>query len=344
MIGTGAISQEHLRFLHDHPRARLAAVCDLSPVAARYAADRYGAASAHTDHHRMLEQVQPDVVHVLTPPHTHEAIAEDCLVGGAHVICEKPVALSVDGFTRLWQRATEVGRYLVEDQNYRYNDPILRMTEMVADGTLGKVREVDVRLALGLREDGRLTDRNLPSPLHGLPGGVIHDFLPHLCYLLLHFLGGEHDAVEAMWSNSDADGLFIHDELDALVTGPSGHGRLRVSCRTLPEMLSVTVRGTRGFVETDLFQPFLRCVVPRAGGGKLSPLANQAVNGWAMLRSSETNLRRKVMQRTPYEGMHRLLEATYVALAEGRPPPIGFAEMDGSTRLADALIAQARVP
>jgi predicted dehydrogenase len=343
VIGTGAISKEHLSFLEKSDRARLAGVCDLSPVAAQYALQRFHAEAAYTDYRKMLSEVQPDVVHILTPPQTHKPIATDCLEAGAHVICEKPITPTYDEFKELWLVAQANDRHLIEDQNYRFNEPILAIQNLIADGTLGNVEEVEIRMALPIRSGGPYADKNLPSPLHRLPAGVIHDFITHLCYLALCFLPddfSEFDRVSAAWSNHGGGDLFKYDDLDALVIGNSAHARIRFSCHTQPDCFAVTVRGSKGYAETDLFQPYLRCVVPRKAGKQLSPLVNHFANGWELMGASMTNFRRKLMQRTPYEGLHRLLDKTYEALLSGNQPPISFDDMARTSRLVEALLAE----
>src|SRR5437660_7819319 len=89
VIGTGKISEEHLRFLRDAEGVDVAGVCDLSPSLAKYAAERFGGGKPFTDAAQMLQESAPDVVHVLTPPHTHERLVSDALSAGAHVIVEK---------------------------------------------------------------------------------------------------------------------------------------------------------------------------------------------------------------------------------------------------------------
>src|ERR1019366_148104 len=92
VIGTGKVSEEHLRFLTADARVALAAVCDLSPSLARYAAQRFGAQRAFTNSTEMFAEARPDVVHVLTPPNTHAKLVREALNAGSHVIVEKPVA------------------------------------------------------------------------------------------------------------------------------------------------------------------------------------------------------------------------------------------------------------
>ena len=92
VIGCGTIAYEHLPYLSPSPLVELAATVDRSKAAASFVAKRFNAAGFYTDHREMLAEAKPDVVHVLTPPHTHVAIVRDCLEAGAHVICEKPTA------------------------------------------------------------------------------------------------------------------------------------------------------------------------------------------------------------------------------------------------------------
>ncbi len=339
VIGTGGISKEHLNFLQKSERAHLVGVCDLSPAAANYACQRFGADSAYLDYRQMLEKAKPDVVHVLTPPQTHKSIATDCLEAGVHVICEKPIAPTYAEFKELWSISQNCERHIIEDQNYRFNEPILAIEQLVAAGTLGEVQEVEVRMSLDIRSNSPYGDANLPHPVHKLPAGVIHDFITHLSYLALPFLP-DFERVSAAWSNHGGDSLFKYDDFDATIIGGSVHGRLRFSCYTQPDCFMVTVRGSKGYAETDLFQPYLRCVIPRSGGKQLTPLINQFVNGWEFMSASLINFRRKILQKTPYEGLQRLLDQTYQALIEGKPLPISFEDMERTSRLVEALLAE----
>jgi predicted dehydrogenase len=348
-VGTGKISEEHLRFLAGSSAVELAGVCDLSPSLAKYAVDRFPAAkgkraAAYTDAGRMLEELRPDVVHVLTPAHTHVKLVTDALGAGAHVVVEKPVAPTNAQFQELWALAQGRGRRIVEDHNYRFNEPVLAIERLLADGSLGAAREVDVRMCLNVRKPGgRYIDENLPHPSHDLPAGVIHEFITHLCYLALRFMpaGADVSRVAAAWTKHGDDKLFRHDDLDALVIAGPVHARIRFTSHALPECFTLTVRGTRGWAETDLFQPHLRVVVPRKGGEQLTPLVNHFVNGASLMKSSVTGFRNKVMQKTPYEGLQTFLRRTYAALGDGTEPPVTYDDMDRASRLVDALVDEA---
>jgi predicted dehydrogenase len=335
VIGAGKISEEHLGFLGHSAVARPVAVCDLSPALAQYAVERFGVEQAFTSHREMLERVRPDVVHVLTPPHTHCAIVEDCLSAGAHVIVEKPIAPTNLEFRRLWRSAQRAGVLLLEDHNYKFNDAFLAVRSAVEAGRIGDVEEVDVRVALPIY-GGRYADANLPHPSHRLPGGVLHEYLTHMAYMALAFLPRV-DRVEAIWSRYHPEALSRFDDLHALVVGGTVHARLRFSARTSPHAVALAVRGSRGWIETDIYHPYVRLVTPR-GAGPLSPWLNQLENGYALMRWSVVNLRDKLLYRKTYHGLHRLLQRAYSALAGDGESPVSFEDMDRATSLIDRLV------
>lgn len=337
VIGAGAISQEHLGFLSESDQAEIVAVCDRSPTKARFAADRFGATHALADHQQLLADLRPQVVHVLTPPHTHVQLVTDCLEAGADVIVEKPVAPTHAEFEQLWSLAQQRGCRLTEDHNYRFNRPILNIEHLLAEGQLGAVREVEVRLAMQIRKPGnRYADANLPSPSHRLPGGVVQEFITHLCYLTLRFLP-TFERVAAAWNKHGGGNLFKYDDLDAIVIGGPVHARIRFTCQTQQDCFTVTVRGTRGTAHTDLFLPHL-LVTTRRGAGPLTPVLNQYQAGRTLKRAAWTNLKNKVLRRTSYEGLHTFLSRTYRALRGQGDLPVTYEDMERTSRLIDALL------
>ncbi len=358
VLGSGAISKEHLSFLSgdlkpfpDSPgpvrdRIRLVAVCDRSKVAADYGASHFGADRAYTDLAEMLSDARPDVVHVLTPPQTHVELASRCLAAGAHVICEKPITANADELDQLLETAELNDRQLMESHNYRFNRGVSDLKAALEDGTLGNVREVEIRIALPVTDpDGRFGDPNLPSPVHQLPAGVIHDFTTHFAYLLLHLADPiEFTSIAAAWNNHSENPLFKYDDLDALLIGRTKngpvHGRLRFDAGAAPDTFSIEVRGTDGWAETDLFQPYSRTVIPRPGGQQLSPIVNHVVNGASMMNNGIRNVGRKLLQQSPYEGLHRMIDQSYAALAAGKQFPVTPDDMRAASRLVDRLLSE----
>ncbi len=352
VVGAGAISLEHLPFLSTSPRCELASIVDLSPVSAEIAARKFGAKSHYVDVDEMLDKERPDVVHVLTPPQTHGFLVSKALNAGAHVICEKPLSPTAEEAEKLLAEAAAAGRHLIENHNYRFNDEVLALRSVIDEGRIGPVREVDIRMALPVRDPGgRFADTNVPNSIHQMPAGVLHDFITHLSYLMIDLAGVSHfERVMAAMSNHGAGDLFSFDDLDAIliskadVPGPETdetpvHGRIRFSCRTSPDLFSLTVRGADGQASTDIFHPFLDVVVDRSGGQQLTPIVNHLVNGVGLARSGARNFGRKLLQHTPYHGLTRFLDQTYAALGADREPPVTAADVLAAARLVDAIVA-----
>jgi predicted dehydrogenase len=341
VVGAGRISAEHLEFISQTGfrlgLCRPVGVADVSRSLAQFAKDKYEADAYFENHWDLLEKARPQVVHVLTPPHTHAEIIEDSLKAGAHVIAEKPLAVCHADFSRLWELARKMDRRLVEVHNYRFNEPVMEMENLLADGELGELREVEVRMALAIEDDSSpFADRNLPHSCHRLPCGALHEFLPHLCYLALHFCQ-DFDRVAAAWSKLGDNPLFKFNDLDAVLIGGPVRARIRFTSQAQPDCLTLTVRGSRGWTEVDLFHPFVKLVAPRRREREFSPLINHWTGGWQQIAASIGGFKDNVMQKTPYEGLHTFLGRTYAALVKGEAMPVSFEEMDRVSRLIDAL-------
>lgn len=349
VIGTGQIANEHLRFLSENRGIHRTAVCDLSAALAGFYADRFHFNSAYTDYRRMIHDTAPEVVHVLTPPHTHVPIIHACLESGAHVIAEKPATPTHRELMDLLELARAKERLLIEDHNYLFNRPVPEMKRLVRNGTLGDLKEIEVRMSMRVRDSSsRYADLNLPHPSHRLPAGVIHEFITHLCSLALHFMpvredrnGPGFDHIHAVWNNYGGGDLFKYDDLDALIIDRGVHTRIRFSHSQWPECFLVSVRGTKGCAKTDLFQPFFHLETPQKIK-ELTPILNQFKFGWHLIGRSGKNLLDKVRQAGTYHGLSIFLAQTYQALSNGTEPPVSRESMDRVSLLADRLIAEAK--
>lgn len=337
VVGCGAISFEHLAYLADSNLTTLVATCDSSSASADFAKSQYRAGQSFTDFNTMMASCHPTVVHVLTPPHTHRALIEQCLNAGSHVVCEKPMTATFAETDALLTMAANSNRVLIESRNLLYNDPIIAIDQLVAAGKLGDVREVEILLSLDL-VSGRFGDLNLHGAGVQLPGGAVHDFLPHLAYLLLHFFGDiDHvDRVKGSLTNASGNSRIGFDQLDALVTAGKLRGRLRLASDLKPDTFRVAVRGTLASVETDLYNPFLRL----EGGintGKRAPI-EQFISGVKLSAAGAMNFKNKVLQHGGYHGMPRMLDAVYQSIATGSAPPITQRNIRATALLVDQLV------
>lgn len=341
VIGCGAIAHEHLGYLGSSPRVDLAAVCDASEATASFMSGRFHARGWSVDAASMLAEVKPEVVHVLTPPQTHAALVRMCLKAGAHVICEKPMTGSADETASLLAEARKEAKFLIESRNLLFNDVAIAIDKLISEERLGRVREVDVLLSLDLTA-GPFGDLNLSGPGLELPGGAVHDFLPHLAYLFLHFGGNTSsvDEVAGFLENRSGNARVGFDHLDALIEAGDVRGRLRIASDLAPPSFRLIVRGSERSVETDFYNPFLR-IEGGANVGKRAPL-EQVGSGLKLVRAGVRNFYDKVRQHGTYHGMPRMLDAIYGSLQSGQQPPISEAEILATAHLVDKIVALGR--
>ncbi len=93
----------------------------------------------------LLERAKPDIVVIATPPHLHEAIALRAFAGGAHVLCEKPVAMDRRQAGRMVDAARRAGRVAMTGFNWRFIPAMQRFHAMVSEGAVGRVFHLDAR-------------------------------------------------------------------------------------------------------------------------------------------------------------------------------------------------------
>ncbi|MFJ8582486.1 Gfo/Idh/MocA family protein [Micromonospora sp. NPDC093277] len=132
--------------VYDLPaRVRMALICGRDEPKVAAAADRLGWDGHTTDWRRLVESDEIDVVDICTPGDSHCEIAVAALAAGKHVLCEKPLANTVEE-ARLMAtaaaRARADGTRAMCGFNYRRVPAVTMMRQFVADGRLGEIRHV----------------------------------------------------------------------------------------------------------------------------------------------------------------------------------------------------------
>ncbi|PJJ56622.1 putative dehydrogenase [Mumia flava] len=120
-------------------------LCGRDEGRARAAADRLGWPEVETDWRRLLERDDVDLVDVCTPGDTHAEIAIAALEAGKHVLCEKPLANTVDearAMAAAADRAARDGVWAMVGFTYRRVPAIALARRLVEEGRIGTVRHV----------------------------------------------------------------------------------------------------------------------------------------------------------------------------------------------------------
>jgi predicted dehydrogenase len=121
LIGAGAFAHEHAASIQAQPgyAALIAAVDPVQAHVESFCA-RFGIPAAYTNTTAMLKAEQPDVVAICSPPFTHLPLAVEAMRAGAHVVCEKPLALSLAELDALAAAEAETGRMCAGIFQWRY--------------------------------------------------------------------------------------------------------------------------------------------------------------------------------------------------------------------------------
>ena len=219
IVGTGAIARAYETAFSSVKNAQIVAVCDVDPVAAGEYGRRVGCPSYPTTRH-LLAGAEFDAAVVCTPPVSHESIACELLQHGKHVLCEKPLAISVAAARRMMATARLSGAILTMASKFRYAADVRKARELLAEGAIGELTFAENAFASRVDMRNRW---NSNAAVSG--GGVLIDNGTHAVDVLRYFLGNLCDiqVVEGRRMQGlaveDTVRLFVHN--DAGVVGTS---------------------------------------------------------------------------------------------------------------------------
>ena len=144
IVGAGYISDYHLSTIARTDKVELAAICDLNRVAAEKLAAKSPNTQVYSDMALMLEEVKPQVVHILTQPDSHFALASMAIKAGAHVVVEKPVTANAQEARDLMALATEHKVMVTVNHNFVYSRPFIKLQQAMRNGDIGPLKSVRI--------------------------------------------------------------------------------------------------------------------------------------------------------------------------------------------------------
>ena len=145
VVGTGGISHAHIKaYLQFPDRCRIAALVDIVPGKAQRVKEQYGLdADVFLDHRDILDR-DIDLVDVCTPPYVHAEISVNALRSGKNVVCEKPMAASLEECDRMLRARDESGKKLSIIAQNRFRKPIRDLKALLDSGIAGNVRHAQI--------------------------------------------------------------------------------------------------------------------------------------------------------------------------------------------------------
>lgn len=186
VIGTGLIANSaHLTAIRRIGSGfDVVACCDMRIEAAKETAARFNIPHAYDDADKMLEEIKPELVIVATSNGFHKEMTIKALKAGAHVVCEKPVALKYADAVEMFEEAERCGRHFFPAQTERFNARRIAARKLVQSGALGEIyfAEFETVRRRGIPQWGffHMKEYNVGGPFADL---AVHE-IDHMMYTL----------------------------------------------------------------------------------------------------------------------------------------------------------------
>jgi myo-inositol 2-dehydrogenase/D-chiro-inositol 1-dehydrogenase len=312
VVGAGLIAGCHVRAYGTVPDVEVVAVADPQRAKAEQLARTVGA-TAFADLEELLA-LGPDVISVCTPPARHADLTVRALAAGCHVLCEKPVALTLGDTRRIQEAAASSDRVAMIGHVSRFEPDHRAARDLVAAGHVGEVAMVLHSMTTSLPgwSEGGWLARSEES------GGPLLDLSAHSFDYLAWVIGSPAVRVHAVAADSPA--------------GPATYGLATVRY----------ANGAMGQVEASWAHPVARgfkAVVEITGTEGRISWDYDAINGGAVhLADGGVTWLDPLGER----GYAREIAAFVEAIRTGAPSPVPVADGVAATRTALAALHSVR--
>jgi 1,5-anhydro-D-fructose reductase (1,5-anhydro-D-mannitol-forming) len=243
MIGAGTIGREWMAAaIAAQPDGVLAAIASSDEERARRFADERGIAKAHASVDDLLNDPDIDVVYISTTNEWHKPQTIAAAMAGKHVLCEKPLALTLEDALEMVAACESAGVVLGTNHHLRNAATHRKMRELIAEGAIGEVQAARVFHAVYL--PAHLQSWRVNRPESG--GGVIFDITVHDVDTLRFVLSDEIEEVAAMTA-AQGMGQGVEDAVMGVMRMQSGAlAQFHDSFTTRHAYTGVEVHGTEG--------------------------------------------------------------------------------------------------
>ena len=146
IVGTGGIAHAHMNAYQTlKDRCRVVALVDIIPGKALRFMEEFGlSCDVYENHEDILPRQDIDLVDVCTPPYCHAQISINALRSGKNVVCEKPMAASLEECDAVLKARDESGKLLSIIAQNRFRKPIRDLKALLDSGMAGPVRHAEI--------------------------------------------------------------------------------------------------------------------------------------------------------------------------------------------------------
>lgn len=263
IIGCGRIAHRHAAVMQSY--GTLQAVCDIVPSKTEVFKKTYNAKPYNTIEDLLKSEKDIDLVAVCTPNGLHAEHSILCLENNLHVLCEKPMALSVADCQTMMAAADKHHKMLFIVKQNRYNPPVLAVKELQEKNALGKISGMQLNCFWNRGSDYY---HNSWKGSKNMDGGILYTQFSHFIDLVYWFMG-EIKTVKSFSENFiHTDDIEFEDTCVAIAAFKSGAiGTMHFTINSYEKNMegSLTLFGEKGTV--------------KIGGQYLNELEYQQISG-----------------------------------------------------------------
>jgi len=202
ILGCGRIAQRHAE--HIRNAGKLVAVCDTDRIKAKVLGEKYDARWFDKMDDMLASCPEIEVISVCTPNGLHAEHSIEALKAGKHVLCEKPMALSVPDCTAMITAAERANKRLFIVKQNRFNPPVIAVKDLIDKRKLGKIYSIQLNCFWNRNPDYY---KNSWKGTRDLDGGTLYTQFSHFIDLLYWFMG-DVESVAAHTGNFDHEGII----------------------------------------------------------------------------------------------------------------------------------------
>lgn len=193
VVGFGNIGKRHVQHILNNEQAQLVAICDEKTIEEKIEGVGY-----FTSLEAMLQDENIDVVNVCTPNYLHHPHTMLSLQYKKHVVCEKPMAISVSQCNEMIEAAIENEKTIFVVKQNRFNEPVQQVKKLMNENVLGNIYFINVNCFWN-RNEYYYNESNWRGKKE-LDGGCLFTQFSHFIDIL-YYLFGEIKNVQGLIKN-----------------------------------------------------------------------------------------------------------------------------------------------
>lgn len=248
IIGCGHIAQRHAEHIENY--ASLKAVCDIKEDRARSFNEKFGCNYYNNVDEMLKNEHNIDVVSICSPNGLHAEHSIKSLLSGKHVLCEKPMALSVKKCEAMIKAAEDSNKRLFVVKQNRFNPPVVALKKVIEDGSLGNI--LSVQLNCFWSRDENYYKNSDWKGTKKMDGGTLFTQFSHFIDLL-YWLIGDIKEVNAFCGNLNHKNIIEFEDTGVVIVGFDNGvlGTINYTVNSYKKNMegSITVFGEKGTIK-----------------------------------------------------------------------------------------------